>query len=109
MEPVTSAARLVADADAEAVLRVVRDAIVAVYEVDPATVTEDTRLVEDLGADSLGLVEIVEIVESGISADHPGFRVDDDDLEELTTVGVVVDYALARLRALPPAVRRAPS
>ena len=91
--------------DADAVLAVVQDAIVAVYEVDPASVTRETRLVEDLGADSLGLVEIVEIVEARLAAIDPGFRVDDDDLDDLTTVGIAVDYALARLRAPsePPA------
>ncbi|HVU72415.1 MAG TPA: phosphopantetheine-binding protein [Mycobacteriales bacterium] len=85
------------DLDADAVLAVVRDAIVAVYEVDPASITRDTRLVEDLGADSLGLVEIVEIVESRLAQTVPGFRVDDDDLDDLTTVGVAVDYSLQRL------------
>jgi acyl carrier protein len=85
--------------DAELVLAVVRDAVVRVYEVDPATVVPGTRLVEDLGADSLGLVEIVEIVEAELARVHPGFRIEDDDLDDLTSVGVAVDYALARLAA----------
>ena len=97
----TTATGLSAPTSAASVLAVVRDAIVAVYQVDPSTVTRATRLKEDLGADSLGLVEIVEIVEARLASSAPGFRVDDDDLDDLVTVGVAVDYALARLANAP--------
>ena len=80
---------------ADGVLSVVRDAVVTVLEVDPATVTRATHLVADLRADSLALVEIVE--ERLAPLARAGFHIDDDDLDALTTVGAAVDYALARL------------
>jgi len=84
--------------DADGVLDVVRAAIVAVLEVDPASVTRATALVADLRADSLALVEIVEIVEERLAPlARAGFHLDDEDLDGLTTVGLAVDYALARL------------
>jgi acyl carrier protein len=97
-EPSPAASPHAGGDDADGVLAMVRDAIVLVLEVDPETVTRETRLVDDLGADSLALVEIVEIVEEQlIAAGHPRFHIDDEDLESLTTVGAAVSYALARL------------
>ena len=83
---------------ADDVLDIVRAAIVRVLEVDPASVTRETRLVEDLGADSLALVEIVEIAEEQLLPHaRPGFRIDDEDLDAIETVGQAVDCAVARL------------
>ena len=79
------------------VLDVVREAVVVVLEVDPAVITRETRLREDLEADSLALVEIVEIVEERLSATAAGFSVDDEELDGLTTVGEAADLALAKL------------
>jgi acyl carrier protein len=76
------------------VFAAVRDAVVTVMEVEPGTVTRETRLVEDLRCDSLALVEIAEIVEETIGG---GFRIEDADLDDICTVGEAVDYALARL------------
>ncbi len=84
---------------AEAVLGVVRTAIARVLEVDPETIGTTTLLREDLGADSLALVEVAEIVEEELRATGPQeFRIDDEDLERIGTVGDAVDYAVARLR-----------
>lgn len=80
------------------VLAVVAQAVATVLEVDPAGVGRDTRFVEDLAADSLALVEIVEIVEETLAPRaRPGFHIEDADLDGLATVGEAVDYALARL------------
>ena len=82
----------------EQVLAVVQAAIATVLEVDPTTVTRETRFRDDLQADSLGLVEIVEIVEEELAPQaRPGFHIEDEDLDGLLTVGEAVDYALARL------------
>jgi len=84
--------------DAEQVLAVVRQAVVTVLELDPASITRDTRFREDLKADSLALVEIVEIVEEALAPQaRTGFHIEDEDLDGLTTVGEAVDYAMARL------------
>jgi len=80
------------------VLDVVRGAVVTVLEVDPATVTRETHFTDDLKADSLALVEIVEIVEETLAPNaRAGFHIEDEDLDSLTTVGAAVDYAVARL------------
>lgn len=80
------------------VLDVIRSAVVTVLEVDPASLGRDTRFVEDLGADSLALVEVVEIVEETLAPRaRAGFRIDDEDLAGLGTIGDAADYALARL------------
>jgi len=79
---------------------VVTAAVATVLEVEPGTLARETRLVEDLGADSLGLVEIAEVVEEQLRRRAPGFTIDDEDLEGLTTVGLAADYAAARLEWL---------
>ena len=84
------------------VLEVVRGAVVRVLEVDPARVQPGTLLVEDLRADSLALVEVVELVEEELAPRAPaGFHVDDDELERLRTVGEAVDLVLSLLRGPP--------
>jgi acyl carrier protein len=83
---------------ADEVLGLVQQACATVLELDPLTVTRETRFVEDLRADSLALVEIVEIVEETLaSRGAAGFHIDDEDLDGLTTVGEAVDLAVARL------------
>ena len=82
----------------EEVLAVVQGAVATVLERDPRSVGRDTRFREDLAADSLALVEIVEIVEETLAPlARAGFHIDDEDLDGLATVGEAVDYALARL------------
>ncbi len=79
------------------VLALVRDALTRVLGVDPATVTRDTTFAE-LEADSLALVEMVEIVEERLrELAPPGVHIPDEDLDGLRTVGDAVDYAVARL------------
>lgn len=83
---------------ADEVLTILRDAIAVVMEIDGAAVTREMRFVEDLRADSLALVEIVDILEEQLAPlAAAGFRIDDDDLDAITTVGQAVDYAVARL------------
>ena len=75
------------------VFAAVREAVVTVMEVEPGTVSRDTRLVEDLRCDSLALVEIAEIMEERLAP----LRIEDADLDDIATVGQAVDYAVARL------------
>jgi acyl carrier protein len=83
---------------AEQVLDLLRSAVARVLEVDEASLGRSTRFVDDLRADSLALVEIVEIVEEDLIRTQPGFRIADEDLDRLLTLGDAVDYAVARLR-----------
>jgi acyl carrier protein len=81
---------------AEEVLVVVQRAVATVLEVDPASVTRATRFTADLQADSLALVEIVQIVEDALAPGaSAGFHIEDDGLHGLTTVGEAVDHAVA--------------
>ena len=80
------------------VLEVVRAAVVTVLELDPSSITRDTRFREDLEADSLALVEIVEIVEESLAPRaRAGFHIEDEDLDALSTVGEAVDHAVSLL------------
>ena len=84
--------------NADQVLAVVAQAVATVLEVPADSVTRETRFTDDLRADSLALVEIVEIVEETLAPlARAGFHIDDADLDDLQTVGQAVDYAVARL------------
>jgi len=74
------------------VFTAIRDAVVTVMEVEPGTVTRDSRLVEDLRCDSIALVEIADIVEERLP-----LTIEDAALDDITTVGEAVDYAVSRL------------
>jgi acyl carrier protein len=80
------------------VFEIVRAAVARVLEIDASTVTRTTSFAADLHADSLALVEVVEIVEDALRArTRRNFEIDDDDIESLDTVGAAADYAVARL------------
>ncbi len=55
--------------------------------VEEDEITPDTSFKEDLGADSLDLFELVMALEDEYSVDIPS-----EELQELTTVGAVIDY-----------------
>lgn len=65
----------------------VRDALAHQFEVDPETITMNTNLVDDLGADSLDVVELIMSLE-----DIFGISISDEDAAQLYTVGRIVDY-----------------
>jgi acyl carrier protein len=76
-------------------LRVVRDAVVVVCEVEPESVTAETRL-DELGADSLARVSIADTVESAV-AEQAGrvLHIDDAALAAMVTVREFADYVAA--------------
>jgi acyl carrier protein len=69
---------------------VVQSAVVTVLSVPADTLRESTRLVDDLGADSLALVEIVEVSEEQLRMRGVSLWVDDDTLSQLTVLGDLV-------------------
>lgn len=78
------------------VLELVRGSLADILEVSPDSIAEGASF-GDLGADSLALIELVEALEKELGAQHVGFRIDDEDLEDLKTVRDAVDYVVARL------------
>ncbi len=61
-------------------------------EVPLEQVTASSRFIEDLGADSLDVVELIMTLEEEFDIDIP-----DDDAQQLATVGAAVDYVSERV------------
>ena len=81
-----------------AIFAIVRDQLAEILEIGADTITESASFA-DLDADSLALIELVEALEEELSAEVEGFRIDDEDLEGLKTVGDAVNYVAAKLGA----------
>lgn len=83
----------------EDVLVLVRTQLADILEISADDIRESSSFADDLDADSLALIELVEALEEELAASVPGFRIDDDDLEDLRTVRDAVDYVTAKLGA----------
>lgn len=59
--------------------------------VKPDQITPEARFIEDLGADSLDVVELVMAFEDGFK-DEGLSEIPDEEAEKLTTVGSVMQY-----------------
>ena len=71
----------------------VKDIIVEQLGVNPEQVTPEASFIEDLGADSLDIVELVMAFEEEF-----GVEVPDEDAEKLQTVGDVIRYIEERAK-----------
>ena len=74
-------------ASAEEIAERIKSIIVEQLGVELAEVTPEASFIEDLGADSLDIVELVMAFEEEF-----GIEVPDGDAEKLLTVGDVVKY-----------------
>lgn len=83
--------------DRPAILELIRELLADILEIDPSTISESSSFAEDLDADSLALIELVEGLEEELGERSVGFRIEDEDLEELRTVRDAVDYVHAKL------------
>lgn len=81
----------------EEVVELIRDQLSEILEIDPDRVELTSAFFDDLGADSLALIELVEALEGELGERSVGFRIDDEDLEDLRTVADAVDYIVAKL------------
>ena len=79
-------------ADRNAILDTVRTNLADILEIDAANISETQSFADDLGADSIALIELVDTLEQEFSATIPNFQFDDDDLVNLRTVADAVDY-----------------
>jgi acyl carrier protein len=83
------------------ILALVRERLAEILEIDEARITLDAHFADDLDADSLALIELVEALEEELGERSVGFTVDDEDLADLHTVRDAVDYVVARLGSQP--------
>ena len=76
----------------EQIFQTMRELVAEHFAVEPAEVTMETGFEEDLGADSVDLVELVMAFEEGFNSEIP-----DEDAEKLTTVGKAVEYIESKM------------
>ena len=65
----------------------VRNALAEQFEIDAETITAETNLIDDLGADSLDLFELVMALE-----EETGVEIPSEELENIKTIGDVEKY-----------------
>ena len=85
--------------DRQQVFELIRDRLADILEIEPGGIAEANSFSEDLAADSLALIELVEALEEELGERSVGFRIEDEDLEDLKTVRDAVDYVVAKLEA----------
>ena len=83
--------------DRDEIVDLIRDQLADILEIEPDRISESSSFVDDLDADSLALIELVEGLEEELAERTVGFRIEDEDLEELKTVRDAVDYVMSRL------------
>lgn len=62
-------------------------------DADKESMTPDTKIADDLGADSLDLVDLLMSVE-----DEFGIEIPDEDVENIQTIGDIVDYINEKIK-----------
>ena len=72
----------------------VKKIVVEHLGVEAEKVTEDASFIDDLGADSLDIVELVMTMEEEFDMDIP-----DEEAEKMKTVGDVINYINAKASA----------
>ena len=79
----------------------IRERLAEILEIDEDRITLDSSFADDLDADSLALIELVEALEEELGERTVGFSIDDEDLADLHTVARRgrLRHAAARARA----------
>ena len=75
-----------------AIIDDVKEVVVEQLSVNADEVTEDSKFVEDLGADSLDIVELIMAIEEEFEIEVP-----DEDAEKLQTVQETIDYVTGKI------------
>ena len=78
---------------AEEIFKTMQDLIVEQFAIEPDDVTMNSSFEDDLGADSVDLVELVMAMEEEFEVDE----IPEDDHAALKTVGDCVRYLTAKL------------
>lgn len=77
----------------EETVRRVKDLIAESLGVNPTEVKPERSFIDDLGADSLDIVELVMAIEKEFSIEIP-----DEDAEKISTVQDAIDYITNKAR-----------
>ena len=64
-----------------------KNLLVEELQLDPAEITPEAELANDLGINSIELADLIMLCE-----DKFGIEINDDDIRKFTTVGDVVNY-----------------
>jgi acyl carrier protein len=83
--------------EADEVFRIIRERLADILEIEESRITLEASFTEDLSADSLALIELVEAIEQELEDRAQGFRIEDEDLADLRTVRDAVDYVVERV------------
>ncbi len=75
------------------VFKKVQSIIVEELNLDKEKVTRESRLQEDLGADSLDAVELIMNIE-----DEFDIQISDDEATDIKTVGELVDFITKKIK-----------
>ena len=70
----------------------VREYLADQLDVDPDKITPESDIVEDFGADSLDVVDMITTL-----SDEYGIEIPDEEIEHFHTVGDVVQYVEDRI------------
>ena len=76
----------------EEVLARLKEIVIDRLDVEEDQIKTESSFVEDLGADSLDIVELIMGIEEEFDIEIP-----DEDAEKLTSVGEAIDYACNKL------------
>lgn len=73
------------------ILEKVKEILVEELDVEVESITLESKIKDDLGADSLDLFELISKIE-----DELDVTIEEDDYGKLVTVGNIVDYITAK-------------
>ena len=72
----------------------IKDIIVEQLDVEEDAVTMEASITDDLGADSLDVVDLVMSIEESFDVEIP-----DEEVENIKTVGDIVKFSISRTRS----------
>ena len=78
----------------EEIFQTMRELVAEQFDLEPEEVTMDTAFEEDLGADSVDLVELVMAIEEEFEVGE----IQEEDLSGLKTVGDTVNYIASKVK-----------